>query len=122
MGTIGTSLIGLFVTVVTNSVTFFLTRKKYYTEVDSQQIKNMSDSFDTYKKIREEALSSQKKRLEVIIEGQDKKIEMLQKENNDLRAQVSQLQMEMINVLGTICLDTTCQMRKINFPPTSNKE
>ena len=27
--------------------------------------------------------------------------------------------MEMINVLGSICLDATCKMRKVSFPPTA---
>ena len=75
----------------------------------------MDASFDTYRKIMEEALSSQKKRLEVIIEGQDKKIDMLQKENDSLRSQVSQLQMQMLNILGSICLDSTCKLRRMNF-------
>ena len=100
---------------ISNVITFFLTKRKYNSEVDSQQIHNMDASFDTYRKIMEEALSSQKKRLEVIIEGQDKKIDYLQKENNSLRAQVSQLQMQMLNILGSICLDSTCKLRKMNF-------
>lgn len=109
------SLIGLFCTSVSSFVTYFLTKRKYNTEVDSQQIQNMDASFDTYRKIMEEALSSQKKRLEVIIEGQDKKIDMLQKENDSLRAQVSNLQMQMLNILGSLCLDSTCKLRKMNF-------
>ena len=63
----------------------------------------------------EEALSSQKKTMESTIEAQDKKIDLLQKENDSLRAQVSQLQMQMLNILGSICLDSTCRLRKMNF-------
>ena len=116
MGTgIITALIGLFVTLVTNGVTFFLTRKKYSAEVDSQQIKNMGDSFDTYRKIMEANLTSQKESMEAIISSQNQKIEMLQVENRDLSQQVGQLQMQMINILGNICLDATCKIRKMNF-------
>lgn len=109
------SLVALFCSTISSIVTYFLTKRKYNTEVDSQQIQNMDASFDTYRKIMEEALSSQKKRLEVIIEGQDKKIDTLQKENDSLRIQVSQLQMQMLNILGSICLDSTCKLRKMNF-------
>lgn len=109
------SLIGVFCSTISSLVTYFLTKRKYNTEVDAQQIQNMDASFDTYRKIMEEALSSQKKRMEVIIEGQDKKIDMLQKENDSLKSQVSQLQMQMLNLLGSICLDSTCKLRKMNF-------
>lgn len=76
---------------VSNIVTFFLTKKKYITEVDSQQIKNVEDSFELYKKIMTDAVRSQ-----------DGKIALLQKENDSLRAQVNQLQMQMINLVGNI--------------------
>ena len=109
------SLIGLFVTIATNIATFFLTRRKYNTEVDSQKIKNMSDSFDTYKKMMESNLATQKETMEIVITSQNQKIELLQKENNSLKQQVSQLQMQMINILGSICLDSTCKLRKMNF-------
>ena len=89
---------------ISNVITFFLTKRKYNGEVDSQQIKNMSDSFDLYKKMQQETFKSQ-----------NEKIDLLQKENNELRQQVSQLQMQMINILGSICLDATCKMRKMNF-------
>jgi cell division protein FtsB len=100
---------------ISGGVTFFLTKRKYNTEVDSQQIKNTDASFELYKKTMEEAISAQKKTMESTIEAQDKKIDMLQKENDTLRTQVSQLQMQMLNILGNICLDTTCRLRKMNF-------
>lgn len=109
------ALVGVLCTAISSGVTFFFTRRKYNTEVDSQQIQNMDASFDVYRKMMEEALSSQKKTMESTIEAQDKKIDMLQKENDSLRAQVSQLQMQMLNILGNICLDSTCRLRKMNF-------
>lgn len=83
------TLTGLLCTVISSIVTFILTKRKYNTEVDSQQIQNMSDSFDIYKKMMEETFSSQ-----------NKKIEILQKENDSLRQQVNQLQLQMINLIG----------------------
>lgn len=76
---------------ISNVVTFFLTRKKYITEVDSQQIKNVEDSFELYKKIMTDAVRTQ-----------DNKIALLQKENDSLRAQVNQLQMQMITLVGNL--------------------
>lgn len=83
------TLTGLFCTLVSSIVTFILTKRKYNTEVDSQQIKNMSDSFETYKKITDET-----------IETQNRRIEMLQKENDNLRQQIYQLQMQLVNFMG----------------------
>lgn len=101
------TLTGLFCTTVSSIVTFILTKRKYNTEVDSQQIKNMNDSFDVYKKMMEETLDSQKKMMEATIEynsntisAQNKKIEALQKENEVLRQQVADLQMQLIKFFG----------------------
>lgn len=93
------ALVGLLCTTVSSLVTFFLTKRKYNTEVDSQQIQNMKDSFEVYKKMMEEALDSQKQRLEETISFQDKKLESLQKENDSLKSQFNQLQNQMINLL-----------------------
>ena len=119
IGTMGTGIIstivGLFCTIVTSVVTFLLTRRKFNSEVDAQQIKNMSDSFDTYKKMMETNLATQKETMEVVIMSQNQKIDLLQKENDSLKTQVSQLQQQMINILGSICLDATCKLRKMDF-------
>lgn len=109
------ALVGVLCTAISSAVTFFLTRRKYNTEVDSQQIHNMGESFDVYKKMMEEALSSQKKTMESVIEAQDKKIDTSLKENDSLKTQVSQLQQQMLNLLGSICLDSTCKLRRMNF-------
>jgi hypothetical protein len=109
------AIVGVICTAISSGVTFFFTRKKYITEVDSQQIQNMDASFDVYRKMMEEALSSQKKTMENTIEAQDKRLDMLQKENDSLKTQVGQLQMQMLNILGSICLDSTCRLRKMNF-------
>ena len=109
------ALTGLFCSIISGIVTFFFTRRKYNSEVDSQQIKNMGDSFDTYKRMMESNLEAQKEAMEMVIMSQNQKIDLLQKENDSLKSQVSQLQQQMINILGSICLDATCQLRKMNF-------
>lgn len=106
---------GLVGTIITNIITFLLTKKKYNIEIDSQKIKNMSDSFDLYKNMMEENFKAQNTKLENIKTESSEKIKALQSENSELRQQVSQLQMQMINILGSICLDSTCKLRKMNF-------
>jgi peptidoglycan hydrolase CwlO-like protein len=85
---IGIALIGLFCTIVSSIVTFLLTRRKYNSEVEAQQIQNMKDAFETYKGMMEETVTSQ-----------DKKIERLQRENDSLRNQIGQLQSQVLNIL-----------------------
>jgi peptidoglycan hydrolase CwlO-like protein len=84
-----TALVGLFCTTVSSIVTFILTRRKYNTEVDSQQIKNMDESFEIYKKVMNEAMATQ-----------NTKIELLQRENENLRNQVNRLQAQIISLIG----------------------
>ena len=87
------ALVGVICTAISSVVTFFLTRRKYNTEVDSQQIENMEKSFDLYKRMMEETLESQRKMME-------SKINDLQKENEFLRQQVDTLRNQMIQFLG----------------------
>lgn len=85
-------IIMAFVTLVCTSVgsfvTFILTKRKYNVEVDSQQIQNMEAAFNTYKKMTDET-----------IKAQDSRIEMLQRENENLRSQFNQLQSQMLTLL-----------------------
>lgn len=110
--TIITALVGLFCTLASSATTFFLTKRKYNVEVDSQQIENMNKSFDGYKKMTEETLAMQNKKMAM----QDEKIKQLQEENNDLRKQLHSLQMQMASWIDAICFDKTCQLRKAGFP------
>ena len=94
------ALVGLFCTTVSSIVTFVLTRRKYNTEVDSQQIENMEKSFDAYKKMMEETLDAQKRLMETTVNGLNNKIDTLEKENAFLRQQVDSLRTQMIQFLG----------------------
>lgn len=82
------AIVGLFCTVTSGVVTFFLTKKKYNTEVDAQRIQNMGESFDIYKKMMDETVSFQNKR-----------IEALQRENETLKSQINNLQMQIYDLL-----------------------
>lgn len=94
------ALVGLFCTTVSSIVTFILTRRKYNTEVDSQQIDNMEKSFDAYKKMMEETLDAQKRLMETTVNGLNNKVDTLEKENAFLRQQVDSLRTQMIQFLG----------------------
>lgn len=120
--TIVSSIVGLVCTIVSSGVTFLWQKRKYNTEVDSQQIRNIEDSFNVYKKMMESNIDAQKDTFETIIGSLNQKVENLEKENASLREQVGQLQMEMISVLGSICMNTTCKMRKPSPTPISAKK
>lgn len=109
--TIITTLVGLFCTLVSSVVTFLLTKRKYDIEVDSQQIENMNQSFDIYKKTMNETLVMLNDRVAM----QDNTIKQLQEENSDLRKQVHNLQMQMAKMFSAMCYDTTCNLRKTGF-------
>ena len=83
-----TAILGLLCTVIASFVTFLLTKKKYDTEVEGGQIKNMDEVFDLYKKTVEETIASQNRR-----------IELLEKENECLKQQVEQLQEQLTRLL-----------------------
>lgn len=116
MGTeIVTALVTLFCSTASGVVTFILTKRKYSAEVDSQQIDNMGKSFDIYKKMMEESLEAQKNSMQSEINTLKTGYELVKGENDSLKAQVAQLQMQMLNILGNLCLDSTCKLRKMNF-------
>lgn len=110
------TLVGLLCTTVSSIVTFFLTRRKYNTEVDAQQIENMEKSFDLYKKMMEETLASQKRAQDTTINSLNEKVASLQKENETLKNQFNQLQNQMINFL----MSNNLQELKNNILPISN--
>lgn len=112
ISTIITALVGLLCTLASSIVTFLLTKRKYDIEVDTQQIENMSKSFDVYKKTMNETFAMQNSRIAM----QEETIKQLQMDNNDLRKQVHNLQMQMAQMFNAVCYDTTCKLRKASFP------
>ena len=86
--TIVNALVGLFCTVAASAVTFFLTKKKYNTEVEAQQIENMEKSFNAYKSMMEET-----------VKGLKDRVETLQRENESLRNQINQMQAQLLNLM-----------------------
>ena len=82
------ALVGLFCTTISSVVTFFLTRRKYNSEVDSQVVQNVKNAFEAYKKVMEETINSQ-----------EQKIKELQGENAYLKKQFEMMQGQLVSLL-----------------------
>lgn len=91
------ALIGILSNIITGFLSWFLTRKKYNTEVDSGLIKNMKESLEFYKTLS----NDNKERLEEVLKRNEKQ----EKELAELRGQV-------LSLLGNLCMDLSCQLRK----------
>lgn len=77
--------------VCSTFVSWFLARKKYYSEVDHNIIENMESSLEFYKKLSDD----NKSRLEEVLTRNA----ALEKEVADLREQVQQLQAQLFSLM-----------------------
>ena len=91
------ALIGIFSTVLSSWTTWFLTRKKYNSEVDQNLIQNMKESLDFYKQLSDDNRS----RLEEVL-----------KRNDELENDVKNLRNQMFNLMSQICFDLSCKLRQ----------
>ena len=107
LGILITGGIGLVTTIVSGWTSWFFARKKYNSEVDNQLIKNMNESLEFYKKLSDD----NKSRLEEVLKRNDE----LEKRDERLEEEVRQLRMQMLNLMGSLCTDLTCQLRKRDF-------
>ena len=82
------ALVGVVCSAISSVVTFLLTRRKYNSEVDSQVVENVKNAFEAYKKVMEETITSQEKR-----------IERLQSENDYLKKQFEMMQNQLVTLL-----------------------
>ena len=100
IGILITGGIGLITTIVSSWTSWFFARKKYNSEVDSNLINNMKESLDFYEKLS----TDNRERLEEVL-----------KRNAELEQEVEELRKQMFNLMGSICVDLTCQLRKRNL-------
>ena len=89
--------VGLFTTIVSSVTTWILARKKYNSEVDNNLIANMQQSLEFYKTLSDD----NKERLEEALERDAR-----------LEKEVDELKRQMLNLMGSICVDLSCQLRK----------
>lgn len=100
------ALIGILSTVISSWVSWFLTRRKYNSEVDNNLIKNMQDSLEFYKKLSDD----NKSRLDEVL-----------KRNENLEEEVKELRQQVMGLMTSICTDLSCQIRKGNCEDVINK-
>ena len=98
------ALIGVFSTIVSSWTTWFLTRKKYNSEVGQNLIQNMKESLDFYKQLSDDNRSRLE---EVLARNED-----LEKRNDRLEEEVKKLRDQMFTLMNQICLDLTCKIRQ----------
>ena len=92
-----TGCIGLVTTLVSGWTSWFFARKKYNSEVDNNLIENMQESLEFYQKLSDD----NKKRLDDVL-----------KRNEALELEVGKLREQLFNLMSSICVDLTCQVRK----------
>ena len=97
LGILITGGIGLITTIISAWTSWFFTRKKYNSEVDNNLIQNMQNSLEFYKKLSDD----NRERLQEVL-----------KRNDSLEQEIRDLRQQMFNIMGSLCVDLTCQMRK----------
>lgn len=97
VGILITGGIGLLTTIVSSWASYFFARKKYNTEVDSNEIENLKKSLEFY----EEIVRDNNKKLQFYIDLA---------ENN--RIEVYRLKGVIHRLLNNSCLDNECVKRK----------
>lgn len=92
-----TGCIGFVSTIISGWASWFFARRKYNSEVDSNLINNMRESLDFYEKLS----TDNRERLEEVL-----------KRNAELEKEVGELRKQLFNLMSSICVDLTCQLRK----------
>jgi hypothetical protein len=95
-----TGIIGIITSIISAWTSWFFARKKYNSEVDSNLIRNMQESLEFYKKLSDD----NRERLEDVL-----------KRNEELEREVKKLNERFLNIMTTICVDLSCQVRKRDF-------
>lgn len=95
-----TGAVGVVSSIISAWTSWFFARKKYNSEVDNNLIENMQDSLNFYKQLSDD----NRKRLDDVL-----------KRNEDLEKEVKELKKQMFNLMSSICVDLTCQVRKREF-------
>ena len=98
--------IGILSTIASSWITWFITRKKYYSEVDHNLIENMENSLEFYKKLSDD--------------NRDRLQEVL-KRNDELEQEIKKLRDQVFIIMNQICLNSQCQVRVKNAPLHGDK-
>ena len=96
LGILITGGVGLITSIASSWTTWFLTRKKYNSEVDLNLVEKMEKSLEFYRNLSDD----NRARLEEIAER-----------NNELEKEVAELRKQVLNLTMNICMDLTCSNR-----------
>ena len=98
-----TALIGFITSLVSGWTSWFFTRKKYNSEVDSTIISNMKESLDFYRQLSDD----NKQRLEEVLKRNDE----LEERDKRLEEEVRELRKQVFEIMAKICLNLECAVR-----------
>ena len=121
-----TAICGIVTTAVASFVTWLLSKRKYNSEVDSNNIQNMKESLEFYIKLSDDY----NKRLTNEIKAHNEEVKALYKENSELKKEIKEqekrfdekimanqreitlMKNQMLSVYGQVCLNFKCTERK----------
>ncbi len=112
MDTVTTAIISIITAFASAFTTYFFTRKKYNSEVDNNNIQNMTESLEFYTTLSNDNTERLKKTLEDY-EKLSKQCEQILKENNNLRLEIMKLK--------TIIINLTSELKEFNKNGTKAK-
>lgn len=126
-GIIISSLCGVVTTTIGSIVAWFLSKRKYISEVESTNIENMKKSLDFYIQLANDTNA----RLAEEIKEHNEEVKALKQENNTLkqalreqenkfvamiddnRREINLMKNQMLSVYGQVCLNFKCTERKL---------
>lgn len=107
MDVIITGIVGIITSITSSWITWFVTRKKYNSEVDANLIHNMQASLEFYQKLSDD----NKVRLDRALQR-----------SADLEGEVKELRIQVMKLMSMVCTDLTCKLRKAEQTIEANTE
>lgn len=125
--TIIATICGIVTTAASSFITWFLSKKKYHSEVEGSNIQNMKEALDFYIKLADDT----NKRLADEIREHNEEVKALKQENTllkqeikeqenkfvalieDNRREINLMKNQMLSVYGQVCLKLQCTERKM---------
>lgn len=129
MGIIIASACGVVSTALSSFFTWFFSKKKYNSEVEGNNIKNMQESLEFYIKLADDY----SKRLTEEIKSHNEEVKLLKQENAELKKELKEqekkfdqkieanqreinlMKNQMLSVYGQVCLNFKCAERKVTL-------
>lgn len=135
-GIIISSLCGVVTTTIGSVVAWFLSKRKYISEVESTNIENMKKSLEFYIQLANDTNS----RLAEEIKEHNEEVKALKQENttlkqalkdqenkfaamiDDNRREINLMKNQMLSVYGQVCLNFKCTERKLTTSDTQENK